>query len=104
MADALNARERLAELCRVFAARTGDGRLRTAAAILSGKKPGRRPIDDEKALAYVATLLKTGIAESEHDACERAAIVYAPAHQVETMRDRLRRKFRTQPIKSGKAT
>lgn len=79
----------LDELSRVFE----DGRFAAAASYLRGKRAGRRPVNDTKALSYARGLLATGIARSAYDACARAAIFYAPSHQVETMRDRLRKKF-----------
>jgi len=92
--------DRIAKLCRAVAERTGDGRLRTAAAILTGKHSGRKATDDTRALEYAEGLFKTGVARSLHRACERAAQLYAPAHQIDTMRDRLRKKLRRQLDKS----
>ncbi|EAQ35616.1 hypothetical protein NB311A_17609 [Nitrobacter sp. Nb-311A] len=92
--------ERIARLCHAVAERTGDGRLRTASAILTGKHSGRKAIDDTKALEYAEGLFKAGVSQSVHRACERAAQLYAPAHQVDTMRDRLRRKLRRKLDKS----
>lgn len=71
----------------------GDGRFATAAAHLRGNKAGRRKINDTAALAYAESLLATGVAKSVHDACLRSAVMYAPEHQVDTVRDRLRKKF-----------
>lgn len=91
----LDIAERIARLCRAVADRTGDGRLRTASAILTGKRSGRKATDDSKALDYAESLFKTGMASSIYKACESAATIYAPMHQVKTMRDRLRKKLRT---------
>lgn len=82
-----------AALLEGFAMLFEDGRFATAAAHLRGNRGGRRPIDDGKALAYARRLLDTGFAKSAHEACQRAAILFAPAHHVEAMRDRLRKKF-----------
>lgn len=89
-----------ASVCQEMADITNDGRWRAAARILLGRKSGRSQIDDTAALRYVAVMMATGAARSVHHACSIAAQMYAPQHQIETMRDRLRRKFRTQPIKS----
>lgn len=73
----------------------GDGRFMAAAALLRGGMPGRRPVDDATALQYAETVLRVGMAASIHKACEKAAKLYAPPHQVPAMRDRLRKKLRT---------
>ncbi|MAW87524.1 MAG: hypothetical protein CMJ42_13460 [Phyllobacteriaceae bacterium] len=82
-----------ADMLEVLARLFEDGRFATAAAHLRGKRPGRRQVDDGRALAFARGLLATGFARSPHDACRRAAILFAPSHQVETMRDRLRKKI-----------
>lgn len=93
-------RHRIADLCAALAERSGDGRFQTAAAILRGNRAGRRPTDDAKPLIYAEGLLRAGLEASTHKACERAAELYAPPHQVETTRDRLRKKLRTKLINS----
>lgn len=93
--DRPGALERLTALCLSLASSTGDGRFKVAAAILAGKRPGRRPTDDSSALSYAEGLVRSGLVSNIHKACERAAELFAPTHQVETTRDRLRRKLRT---------
>ena len=78
----------------------GDGRYLSAAGALRGKGAGRRPIDDRKRLALVQTMLDTQVARSIHRACELVAEFDARSGQVETVRDRLRRKFRRKSIES----
>ncbi len=79
----------------------GDARYVSAAGILRGKGAGRKPIDDEKRLALVQSMLNTQVARSIHRACELVAEFDAPSGQVETVRDRLRRKFRRKLNESG---
>lgn len=81
-------------LCHI-ADKLDDGRFRAAAAILRGRRVGRRSIDDTAALAYAEKLLRLDMVRSPHQACESAAKVFAMPHQIPAMRDRLRRKFRT---------
>lgn len=100
---ALPMRAALADYCDQMANLTNDGRWRQAAGALRGRGAGRRPVDDEAPLAYVEALLASGMAGSLHRACGIAAQMYAASHQVDTMRDRLRRKFRTKPINSEDA-
>ena len=78
----------------------GDARYLSAAGALRGKGAGRKPIDDSKRLALVQSMLNTQVARSIHRACELVAEFDAPSGQVETVRDRLRRKFRRKSIKS----
>lgn len=87
-------RARLARVLARFAETTGDGRARTAAAILTGARQGRRGHDDAKVLAYAHRLHSTGIAKSVNQACTMAAEAFAPYDEMEVTRDRLRRKFR----------
>lgn len=76
-----------------------DARFRSAAAMLRGKKAGRPSVDDETALQLAESYLKSGIARTVHRAATLAAL-YKPSHQVDTTRDRLRRKLRTKLNKS----
>ncbi len=96
-------RTTVAGLLEEMAAEAGDNRFRAAAAMIRGRRPGRQRKDDTAALEYAASLITMGLATSIHRACERAAIMFAPSHQVETMRDRLRRKLRTKLIMSEDA-
>jgi hypothetical protein len=96
-------RKALAAYCAAMADLTEDGRWKAAAGILTGERAGRAPVDDVAPLRYAQALLAAGAVRSIYRACTVAAQIYAPAHQTETMRDRLRRKFRTQPIMSGDA-
>lgn len=93
MTDCTTMRQRIADLCRSLAARTGDGRFATAAAHLVGKRAGRPPIDDSKALAYARQLLKAGMVESVREACDATARLYASESYRAAMVDRLRRKL-----------
>lgn len=93
-------RATVAELLEEMAEATGDGRFRTAAAMVRGARGGRRAKDDTEALQYAAGLFNANLVESRHRACEMAAVLFAPSHQVETMRDRLRRKLRRELFKS----
>ena len=79
----------------------GDARYLSAAGALRGKGAGRKAIDDSRRLALVQSMLNTQVARSIHRACELVAEFDAPSGQVETVRDRLRRKFRRNSIKSG---
>jgi hypothetical protein len=90
----------VAKLLEDMAAATRDARFSSAAAMVRGRRNGRRCRDDTKALDYAAALLAMKAATSPYKACEMAAVMFAPEHQVATMRDRLRRKFRTQIFKS----
>lgn len=85
----------LADYCHAMADLTLDGRWRAAAGILTAERAGRAPVDDAAALRYASALLTAGAARSIYRACAMAAQTYAPAHQVDTTRDRLRRKFRS---------
>lgn len=89
-----NVRLALAAYCRTMAELTGDGRWRRAAGVLLGTNVGRREVDDAAALRYARGLMAAGIANSPHRASSMAAQMFAPPHQVETVRDRLRRKLR----------
>ena len=84
----------LANYCGLMADLTEDGRWRSAAGMLIGKRAGRRPVNDDAALRYARALMAAGVARSTHRACLMAAQMYAPLHQVETVRDRLRKKLR----------
>lgn len=95
-----NLRGQVASLLNEMADATDDARFRSAAAMLKGKPTGRRQCDDSQALDYARALLATKIAPSVYRACTMAAVLFAPSHQVETMRDRLRKKFRTKLVKS----
>lgn len=77
-----------------------DARFRSAAAMLRGKRAGRPSVDDAAALQQAESYLATGIARTAYEAATFAARYYAPSHQVETMRDRLRKKLRRKLIKS----
>lgn len=93
-------RRTVSDLLDQMAAATEDRRFRSAAAMVRGQRGGRRKYDDSKPLEYAETLLAMNAATTVNRACEMTAIVFAPAHQVETMRDRLRRKLRTKLVKS----
>lgn len=56
---------------------TADRRFAHAASVLTGKRPGRRTIDDAAALRHARALLKGGIAKSDHAAFRMAAKFYA---------------------------
>ena len=87
-------REALAGYCTAMWELTGDARWRRAAGVLTGAHPGRREVDDEAALRYARGLMSAGVAKSPYRASAIAAELFAPPHQVETCRDRLRRKLR----------
>lgn len=93
-------RDQVAALLDEMAEAAGDARFRSASAMVRGGRGGRRSKDDSKALEYAAGLLSMRMVNSKYRACEMAAVMFAPSHQVETMRDRLRRKLRTKPVKS----
>lgn len=93
-------REANADFLNHLATTLGDGRFRAAAAMLRGAKPGRPAIDDTKALELAESLIKTGVSPSVHKACTRAAKMLGTSLQVETTRDRLRKKLRTKLFKS----
>lgn len=88
-------RDASADVLDHIAAAAGDVRFKTAAAVLRGRRVGRRSIDDTAALAYAEKLLRLDMVRSPHQACESAAKVFAMPHQIPAMRDRLRKKFRT---------
>lgn len=90
-------RDRLATLCRETADLTGDTRFSTAAGILKGARPGRKPVDDKKALTYARSLMKTGVAKSPNAAAERAAAMYYPFDEEESAARRLRGKLKKFP-------
>lgn len=84
-----------------LAERLEDPRYRTAAAMLRGSSPGRRPTDDDKALNYAMALLSTGIARSANDAAKRTARLFSEPHYSSAATDRLRKKLRAKLIKSN---
>lgn len=95
--------ERRAEIARTLdrlGLETGDVRFRHAAGVLRGGKAGRRPRDDDAALALAESWLAAGLAPTRNAACLRAAQYYAPPQQIEATRARLMRKFRTKLNKS----
>jgi len=84
----------LAIVCLALGSQTGDRRFIEAARRLEGKPLGRRTIDDTAALEYAKALLDTKMAASPHEACCRAAVLFSGTQQIETARERLRKKFR----------
>jgi hypothetical protein len=91
MADDIRAS--LAACCDDFAKLSGDGRFRSAAAILRGLPSGRRRLDDSAALAYAEKLLSTGIAKTKRQAAQKSAKIHASGVQVQTTAERLRKKL-----------
>jgi hypothetical protein len=88
-------RENLAAMLADFHRTTGDGRYARAASALMGSRPGRRPIDDTKALEHARSLLAAGLADSPHEASTMVAKLSPTFQSVDSTRDRIRRKLRT---------
>jgi len=91
---------RVADACDGIAGLTRDPRFRRAAGILRGKKIGRHAVDDRQALDLARALLTAGLVRSRTAAIRRAAVLTAPAHQIETAVRRLLRKSRDESFKS----
>jgi hypothetical protein len=91
--DAAAIRSSIAAICLEFARLSGDGRFNAAAAMLQGKRSGRRCLDDSAALAYAEKLLSTGIARTRRQAALKSAKIHASGRQVQTMAERLRKKL-----------
>ncbi len=94
-------RQANADFLDYLAAQFDDGRFRSAAAMLRGKRAGRRLSSDNDPLTYAERLLRLGIARSANDAARMAARIYAPPPYHDAMRDRIRKKLRAKLIKSN---
>lgn len=83
-----------------LAEETGDAAFLRAARALLQERPGRRPIDDGKALGEVRWLVDTGAAGSLYAACRMVArAMGTPRRRERSVAERLRRKVGAQ--KSG---
>lgn len=102
--DTETMRHALADYCRGMAELTGDGRWSAAAGLLTGKRGGRHPQDDGAALQYAREALRLGLASSANSAALMAARFFARPHQLDTMRDRIRKKLRRELVKSKDLT
>jgi hypothetical protein len=84
---------RVADACDGLAALTEDPRFKRAAGILRGKRIGRRQVDDGQALDLARAFLAAGLVRSRTAALRRAAVLTAPAHQIDSAVRRLAKKF-----------
>jgi hypothetical protein len=84
-----------AEMLSLLAAETGDGRFSSAAAILRGRRPGRRPMNDAESLAAARTLMASGLSDR---AAATMVSLASPGHSLSATRDRIRRKLRRKTI------
>jgi hypothetical protein len=103
--DAASLRQAKAAELEALAHRTGDPAFARAARELraprsgAAGRPGRRAIDDRRALGMVAGFLEQGVAKSLNEAADLVAHLTAQPGSVDATRARLFRKYRSR-IKS----
>ncbi|RDD61461.1 hypothetical protein [Ferruginivarius sediminum] len=90
-----SARAAAAQFLDQLAAATNDARYSRAAGHIRGSNGGRQPCgDDETALHEMRWLLESGKARSIRDAARKTAATMNSITALESVEDRLRRKYR----------
>lgn len=87
-------REALASVLDVLSAGMGDPRFASAAALLRGGLPGRKSIDDSRALAVMERLIESKTSRSVENAAMSVAVTLRGEHSPDAAKARLARKFR----------